>query len=191
MRFARVDGGNNVVEVANHNLPRFTKVGSIAHPVRQLWQNGDNAAVHALGWYPINEIAPTFDDTVEKFDGTWSYAFNVGTSQVDATPNSTPMSAQEIANKLAAEKENKVKALKAEGLSRIQAVMPAIETFDQVELVRELWLSIASAARSPTADMTTITGIYGAGRSAVAAINALTTISAVRAYNVLTDPGWP
>lgn len=189
MRYARVDGGDNVIETASHQLPRFTKVGSLAHPVRQLWANGDQAAVFALGWYPVNELGPGFDTTTHKFDGTFTYVKNG--NQIDATRNGTPMSAPEITVRLNAERVEKVKEVKAEGLSRINAVMPALETFDQVELVRELWLSIAPAARQPTADLTTITNIYSAGRNAVAAVKALTTIADVRNYNVTTDPSWP
>jgi hypothetical protein len=88
-------------------------------------------------------------------------------------------------------KDEKKTELKAEGLMRIQAIMPAISDFDMLEFMREFWLSIAPAARSPTTSFTQIIDIYQAGRDAIAVINGLGTVSAVLAYDVVNDPSWP
>jgi len=88
-------------------------------------------------------------------------------------------------------KQQKIIELKEEGLSRVHAIFPAIDDFDDLDLVREQWLSIAPAARNATADFQQIIDIVQAGRSAAIAINALTTIELVRAYDVVDTPAWP
>ena len=88
-------------------------------------------------------------------------------------------------------KELKIVELKEEGLSRIQAVFPAIQSFDDIAFQREFFLSIAPAARNPTVNFQQIIDIYQAGLNARDAINALTTVAEVEAYNVGVDPVWP
>ena len=88
---------------------------------------------------------------------------------------------------LAEAQERRTAAIKAEGLARIQAVMPAVSDIDTLELVRELILSIAPAARQLTADMTTISNIYAAARTALIAIRNATTVAQVDAVTV----SWP
>lgn len=85
---------------------------------------------------------------------------------------------------------DKIQELKAEGLTRIQVEMPAIYNFDTLELVREQWLSIAPAARAPTATFQSIIDIYQAARDGVIVLNGATPAE-VTAYDVLTDPTWP
>jgi len=189
MRFARLDIGNNVVEISPHRLPTFYNDGTWKHPVRVLWDQGDKAAVNALGWYEIVEMPPTFDSTLERWNGTFTYQKNA--SLVEASQGSVAMTAPEIAERLAGEKEEVVKLVKAEGLSRIKAFLPALATFDEVELIRELWLSISPAARAPTATLGSVTAVYQAGRDAVQAVNALATITEVRGYDPVNTPTWP
>ena len=85
---------------------------------------------------------------------------------------------------------DKIQALKDEGLSRIQAEMPAINNFDTLELVREMWLSTAPAARAATVTFQSIIDIYQAARDGVIVLNGATPAE-VTAYDVLTDPSWP
>ena len=84
-------------------------------------------------------------------------------------------------------KTERVAAIKAEGLDRIQAVFPAINSFDELALVRELFLSILPAARSPTANWQRMIDIYTAGRNAITAVNSATTQAQVDAVS----PAWP
>lgn len=84
-------------------------------------------------------------------------------------------------------KAEKVQAIKVDGLARIQQVFPAISTFDELRLVRELYLSIASASRRPTTDWQRMIDIYTAGLNAIAAVNAATTQAQVDAVS----PVWP
>ncbi len=81
--------------------------------------------------------------------------------------------------------------LKNEGLSRIQLLFPPISGFDELALVREQWLSMASAARSPTVNFQKMIDIYSAGLSGISAINALTTVTNVQNYDVVNTPAWP
>lgn len=77
--------------------------------------------------------------------------------------------------------------IKADGLARIQAVFPAIGSFDELHLVREQWLSIKVTARGATADFQRMIDIYTAGRDALTAVNAATTAEQVAAV----APAWP
>jgi hypothetical protein len=84
-------------------------------------------------------------------------------------------------------KETRIAGIKAEGLSRIQAVLPGITSFDTLELIREVWLSIAPAARAPTSPFNSVINIYSAGRTAILSIKAATTVAQVDAVT----PSWP
>ena len=95
--------------------------------------------------------------------------------------------AQEISDQARADK---IQELKNEGLSRIQAVMPAINNFDTLELVREMWLSIIPASRGATTDFQSIIDIYQAARNGVIFLNSASDVD-VTTYDVLTDPTWP
>lgn len=84
-------------------------------------------------------------------------------------------------------KADRIAAIKADGLARIQAVFPAINSFDELVLIRELFLSVLPAARSPTANWQRMIDIYTAGRNAVIAVNSATTKAQVDAVT----PAWP
>lgn len=87
-------------------------------------------------------------------------------------------------------KEDKRDELKTEGLTRIQQVMPAIQTFDDLQLVKEQYLSVKAASRSATTAMQSIIDIYTAGVAGIAQINALTTEADVLAFDVVNDVAW-
>lgn len=106
------------------------------------------------------------------------------------TPDFDEQAAQAIINAadvLPEYKDERVAAIKAEGLARIQAVLPAIDSFDALELAREQWLSIAPAARTPTAAWTSVINIYTAGRNAAILVRAAANLTAVDAVT----PAWP
>lgn len=94
-------------------------------------------------------------------------------------------------DEIAAEKKHKILELKEEGLRRIQLVFPAINDFDELDLVREQFLSVAPAARQATVDFQLMIDTVQAGKSAAAAINALTTEAEIQAYDVVNSPAWP
>lgn len=95
--------------------------------------------------------------------------------------------AQQIADRKLAEK---IEAVKLEGLTRIQVVMPAINSFDTLELIRELWLSIDAGSRSATPTLQSVIDIYQAGRDAVIFLKAANAAT-VDAYDAVTGPSWP
>lgn len=88
-------------------------------------------------------------------------------------------------------KAEKSDAIKAEGLSRISAVFPALNDLDELKLEQERWLSIAPAARQPTTDYQQAIDIYVAARNAITSINSETDWAVVNAYDVVTGPAWP
>lgn len=90
-------------------------------------------------------------------------------------------------NELPRYKLGKIAAIKLDGLARIQAVFPAISDFAELALIREMYLSIAPAARSPTANWQRMIDIYTAGQAAVSSVNSATTKAQVDAVT----PGWP
>lgn len=81
--------------------------------------------------------------------------------------------------------------LKSEGLRRFNAAVPGTWSIDQVKFFRELWLSIAASARTPTATFTIAIEVFQAWDAAHDAVAAMTDVATVEAYNVTTDPGWP
>lgn len=72
-------------------------------------------------------------------------------------------------------------AIKATALAKIQTIFPAIPDIDTVNLVAEMMLSVAPAARQLTADMTTISQIYTAAKTGIAGVNAAANKAAVDA----------
>ena len=95
--------------------------------------------------------------------------------------------AQEISDRIRA---GRIQEVKEEGLSRIQAVMPAITSFDTLELIRELWSSIEPAARNATATLQSLIDIYQAGRDAVTFLKTATDPQ-LGIYDAVNDPAWP
>lgn len=88
-------------------------------------------------------------------------------------------------------KQLKRDALRREALARVRVKLPALNTFAEVELVREQWLSIAPAARQPTATFQYLIDVVQAARAAATSINALATAAEVMAYDIQATPGWP
>ena len=115
-----------------------------------------------------------------QVDGTWVSSDDIAVQAIIDSFNPLPD-----------EKAIKITELKAEALSRMQAVFPALSDFDDVAFQREFYLSIAPAARQPTANFQQIIDIYQTGLDARDAINALTTVAEVQAYDVIVTPAWP
>lgn len=93
-------------------------------------------------------------------------------------------------DELAARKIEKADEIKAEGLKHINAVFPALDSLDEIQLVAEFWLSIAPAARQPTADFQSAIDIYSAAKAGIIAVNAL-DLASVQAFDPIVDVGWP
>jgi hypothetical protein len=91
------------------------------------------------------------------------------------------------AETLAEAKVRRTAEILADGLARVQQRVPAVRTFELLQLLREIVLSIAPSARAPTADMAWLGDMWTAGANAAAAVNAATTIAQVNAVT----PAWP
>ena len=78
-------------------------------------------------------------------------------------------------------------AIKAEGLSRIQNVLPGIDNYATLMLMRELWVSIAANARSPSQTMTYVINVYTAATNALTQVKDANTQAQVDAVT----PAWP
>ncbi len=115
----------------------------------------------------------------------------LSTGDTSAAIQTTVQALVDAYNPLADEKTVKKLELKNEGLSRIQLLFPSISDFDELALVREQWLSMTSASRSPTVEFQKMIDIYSAGLSGISAINALTTVTDVQNYDVVNTPAWP
>jgi hypothetical protein len=91
------------------------------------------------------------------------------------------------AESLAEAKARRRWQIQRDGLTRMQSRFPALDSFGAVQLVREIYLSVAPAARVPTVDALFIINTYTAGMTALDAVNAATTIAQVDAV----APAWP
>lgn len=88
---------------------------------------------------------------------------------------------------LAELKRQRAHAITAAALARIQSVLPEVSNMATAQLVRELWLSIAPAARQPTAKMGQVIAIHQAWGDALQAVKACGTAGCVADVT----PAWP
>jgi hypothetical protein len=88
---------------------------------------------------------------------------------------------------LAELKKLRIQAMTAEALVHVQTVMPEISDLATASLIRELWLSIAPAARQPTTDMLTVIATFGELRRAIIAVRNCTTPACINSVT----PTWP
>lgn len=84
-------------------------------------------------------------------------------------------------------KREKKRRIAEEAFERVKMLCPAIESYAQLELEVERWLSIAPAARSPTVAYKKLIDTVVAARNAFAQVNDATTLSAVE----VVTPMWP
>ena len=84
-------------------------------------------------------------------------------------------------------KTAKIASIKVDGLAHVVVLYPALDTFDKVALEADRWLSIAVAARAPTANFAKLIATYQAATGGIASVNAAATLAAVAAMTVT----WP
>ena len=94
---------------------------------------------------------------------------------VDTSQDATVQAIIDAYDPLPDQKADAIAGIKATALAKMQTIFPALADIDTVNLVAELWQSIASAARSPTANMTKVINVYTAAKSGIANVNAATT----------------
>ena len=84
-------------------------------------------------------------------------------------------------------KAARVQTIKQTGVGRLRTRFPTVADFDVVQLMREVVLCIAPAARAMTADFQWAADTYDAGKAAIVQVNAAPTKAAVDAVVV----NWP
>jgi len=90
--------------------------------------------------------------------------------------------------KLGIERKAMIAAIREESMSRITAVIPALDTIAMVELILELWPMMDNAGASDDLKLVRFTHRYA--RTQVQAMRSA-TIEEVLAYDPTTDTGWP
>jgi hypothetical protein len=85
-------------------------------------------------------------------------------------------------------KRRRIKQLTDEALELAADVLPEFGSLSSLILMRELYLSIAPAARQPTAKLTQVSAIYQEWETAVAAVRACATRECVAAVAPLIPP---
>ena len=133
-----------------------------------------------VGVYDTQDGKRLIPSSGEPWDAyqAWLAAGNVPDPYVPPTPPPET---------LAQAKVRKLQQIKTTGLARMQTRFPALQTFDAVQLVREVILSVAPAARQPTADFQWLGDTYTPRRNAADQVIAATTIAQVDAVT----PAWP
>ena len=85
----------------------------------------------------------------------------------------------------------KIQEVKDEAVIRAQAFLDFINTFDALLYNREVFMSIVPGAISLTTNMQGVKDVTTAGVDARDSVNALGSVGAVEAYDVVNDPAWP
>jgi hypothetical protein len=106
-----------------------------------------------------------------------------------AVPN-TPDAAISTAEAIEDSRREKISGVKAVGLQKIQAIMPAITDFDDLTSLRDWWILLPAGLRSNFPLFQQVADIYVAGRDAVTFLNTASEAQ-LTAYNPVTDPSWP
>lgn len=88
-------------------------------------------------------------------------------------------------------KQDKIIDVKNHGLGLIKEIIPGVKDLDVLDLVAELWQSVAVAARQPTTNFQYAIDVRQAARDAIIVVNAMTDLTTINAYDPVTDPSWP
>lgn len=173
---------NNAIVFGPITLPvTWSDQDGVQHPLRDLEKNGHFVFLNSLGWLKQNIVNPVYSpDTHEVL----SYSDTINGNNVDSVGVVTQRDIESV------RKERKRQVV-LEGIARISGVLPGMNDWNSIELIKELWASIAPAARQPTAPMQSVINIYQTGQTAISALDGITTWNELASYDPVTDPGWP
>jgi hypothetical protein len=119
-------------------------------------------------------------------------AVDLAAQRVRVVESWRAMTSPELAAAVTAARTAKLAELAAEAERRLAAVNDWVRSIDAYLVLEALILTIRAEARAPIpALLTRIKAVADAGRAARTAIGALTTLEAIAAYNVASDPNWP
>jgi hypothetical protein len=168
-------------------FPRPYAVGAV-----RIAAEAPDAELAALGCY-LGVLVPRGQPPgLAYLPTTGAPVVDVAAGTVTVTEGWRAMSAEELADALAAAKRAKLDALAAEAETRLAAVNPWVDSIDAYQVLQAVILTIRAEARNPVpALLLAIKAVADAGKAARTAIQALTTLEAVAAYDVAADPGWP
>ena len=136
-----------------------------------LQYNGIHEAIAAAGY------------SLAQINGVWT-AYGPGTPAENEAAVQAIINAYDVRVDM---RKAKIIEIKTEGLSRINAIFPAIDNLDELEYQSELWASIKTTAKQTTVKMQSVIDIYAAARTAIIAMNSATTKAAILAVTV----NWP
>ncbi len=125
------------------------------------------------------------EKTIRNPDGTMSVI-----TETISDEEAAVIQAEWDANALAVY-EVLIPLIKAEGLRLINKRFPAINSFDDLFLEAERWMSLSTSSKNATVDYQYMIDVYTAGRAAIVNVKTFTTQAEVDAYDVLTNPVWP
>lgn len=81
-----------------------------------------------------------------------------------------------------------IEEIKLEGITRIAAVVPELDTFEELGLLKVLWPFLNAPGADP--DLALVRDIYLYGRTKIVQAQGATQAQ-LDAYDAATDPGWP
>lgn len=126
--------------------------------------------------YGLHKAIAAAGHKLTQIDGVWSSSDDVAVQAIINSYDDLPDA-----------KTAKIDTIKAEALTRIAVLFPAITSVDEVTFYAEFWLSIKATSRAPTAPFQKVIDIYSAAKTAIASVNSATTKSGVEAVVV----AWP
>lgn len=100
-------------------------------------------------------------------------------------PTAYPVTAAEL---LEMTRAGKIKAIKDEAIRRISLQVPALNSYDMVAFMAELWPALDTAALG--VPMTAAKDIYIYAKTKITQVQSATQAQ-LNAYNPATDPNWP
>lgn len=113
--------------------------------------------------------------------------FKDGTSTLYVNNEQAAQAFVDAYNPLAYVKTKRIKDIKHESIVRASATYAWIDSFDKLDIVRDLYLSIAAASRSPRPGISSLIAIQQAANTAISAVQAAVDIASVDAVVV----AWP
>ena len=158
------------------------------HPLSEMGKRAAISRLNDLGWYKQIIVPTSHNINTEKVIG---YNDIITGLEVFSTELIGPFSGADTTSRVGNLKRIKIEEVKGIAVVKANAIFDDIDSFGQMQVMINLWQSIAPAARNPTAKMTDFIAVAQAARNAVTAIRALSDPVAIDAYDSNTDPTWP
>lgn len=148
----------------------------------------------------VQSQASAEDCPSERYMLHWKYGSVFGYNDSNITywnhtsvaqPDAAQIASDMIDCKKGYTRGEKIAEIKAEGLRRIQVYLPGIKGFDELQLIKEFWLSIAPAAKQATPEFQAAIDVYQAGADAIIVLTGYALLAEIEAYDSVNSPAWP